>query len=173
MRRLLRNVVTISTLALLLIVVGCGSPDTEKDENTDSIAAAPETAKAGDFNFGVNDDSDSGKLGSLKTVYFAFDSFSLNGDTRMALDSAITFLKETTSIQVRVEGHCDERGSDQYNYALGESRANSIKNYLVSNGVDAGRIETISYGKGRPIAFDHNESSWSQNRRGNFVITAK
>ncbi len=76
-------------------------------------------------------------------------------------------------MKVQVEGHCDERGGVQYNLALGENRAKAVKEYLSGLGVESGRVTTISYGKERPVAFGHDEEAWGQNRRGNFVVTAK
>lgn len=121
----------------------------------------------------VNGDSDSGKAGALRTVYFGFNSSNLNGDTRSALQANAEFLKENAGVEVQIEGHADERGGVQYNLALGEQRATTVKNYLISMGVSSSRITTISFGKERPIAFGHSENSWSRNRRANFVVTAK
>ncbi len=160
--------VIVSVIVFTLALGGCGS--SKKASESDAFANAPEQAQAGDF--GINDDSDSGKL-PIKTVYFDYNSYKLSGNITATLDAAVTYLKENAAIQVRVEGHCDERGGAQYNLALGESRAKAIKNYLKTNGIEAKRIETASYGKERPVAFGHDESSWGQNRRGNFVITAK
>ena len=89
------------------------------------------------------------------------------------LDINAELLKKFPSLKIQVEGHCDERGSVQYNLALGEKRAESIKDYLVASGLSSDRISTISFGKERPISLEHNEMSWSKNRRGNFVIIAK
>jgi len=171
MKGFMKSLVMLSLIATVAFTTGCGS--SKKDgEGADSIAAAPEAAGADNFNFGVNDDSDSGKL-PLKTVFFAYNSASLGGDTKATLDAGADYLKSNASVNVRIEGHCDERGSAQYNFALGENRAKAVKSYLVNKGVDAKRLEVISYGKERPLAHGHSEDSWSQNRRGNFVVTAK
>ena len=106
-------------------------------------------------------------------LLISFCSASLSSATKDKLRAAATFLKAASSVEVQVEGHCDERGGVQYNLALGERRAKAVRNYLVALGVSGSRISTISFGKERPVAFGHDESAWSQNRRGNFVITAK
>ena len=121
----------------------------------------------------LNADSDSGKAGALKTVYFDYNSASLRGDAKTALKDNAEFLKGNKSVEVQVEGHCDERGSVQYNIALGEKRAKAVKEYLTALGIASKRLTTISFGKERPVAFGHDEEAWGKNRRGNFVVTAK
>jgi peptidoglycan-associated lipoprotein len=111
--------------------------------------------------------------GYLKDAFFDFDKSDLREDARTALSSDSQWLKQYSSIQVLVEGHCDERGTEEYNLALGDRRASAVKGYLVSLGVDGSRIRTVSYGKDRPFCTDHNETCWQENRRGHFVITAK
>jgi peptidoglycan-associated lipoprotein len=113
------------------------------------------------------------KAGYLKDAFFDFDKFNIRADQRDGLAADAEWLKKYQKVQVRIEGHCDERGTAQYNMALGEKRASAVKDYLTSLGIDAGRIETVSYGKERPFVKGHNEEAWAQNRRGHFVITAK
>jgi peptidoglycan-associated lipoprotein len=113
------------------------------------------------------------KAGYLKDTFFDFDKFNVRADQRDGLAADAEWLKKYQKVQVRVEGHCDERGTAQYNMALGEKRASAVKDYLTSLGIDAGRIETVSYGKEKPFVKGHNEEAWAQNRRGHFVITAK
>ena len=108
----------------------------------------------------------------LADVRFDFDSAALSAEARATLDEHANALKTYTTMTVLIEGHCDERGTVEYNLALGERRANAIFNYLVSLGIDAGRMKTISYGKEFPADPGHNEAAWSQNRRGHFEITA-
>ena len=98
-------------------------------------------------------------------VFFAFDKYNLNPDARKTLEGQAAWLKKYPSVKITVQGHCDERGTREYNLALGERRANSAKDYLVALGVSPNRIKTISYGKERPVALGSNESSWAQNRR--------
>ena len=82
-------------------------------------------------------------------------------------------MKKWPTVKIQIEGHCDERGSNKYNMALGDKRANATKDYLVSLGIDAARVTTISYGEERPFVTGHDEAAWAQNRRGHFVVTAK
>ncbi len=98
-------------------------------------------------------------------VLFDFDKAVIMAAAEKTLKRQAVWLKQYGGVTVTVEGHCDERGTREYNLALGERRANAVKNYLVALGVDAGRIATISYGKERPEALGHNEAAWSQNRR--------
>jgi peptidoglycan-associated lipoprotein len=102
---------------------------------------------------------------ALQTVfYFDFDQSTLRPETRAALDAQIARLK-ASNVAVRLEGHADERGTREYNMALGERRANAVANYMSLNGVARGRIETVSYGEERPVDSASNEGAWSQNRR--------
>jgi peptidoglycan-associated lipoprotein len=107
---------------------------------------------------------------SLQDAFFDFDDFTLRNDAKSALDNDAKYLEKNAGARINVEGHCDERGSVEYNLALGEKRAKSAKDYLVSYGIAANRITTISYGKERPFAQGHDESAWSQNRRAHFVV---
>ena len=104
-------------------------------------------------------------------IYFGFDKFNLKADARKTLDKQGAWLKANPSVTVSLEGHCDERGTREYNLALGERRANSVKDYLVSLGVNPARLKTISYGKERPVAMGSNEAAWGQNRRGVTKVT--
>lgn len=106
---------------------------------------------------------------AYKTVYFAFDDYTLSPDAQESLNTLSEFLKGSPSTVVQIEGHCDERGSIEYNLALGERRAQSVKNYLVQLGIDPARLPTISYGEEKPAASGSGESAWSQNRRAEFV----
>ena len=104
-------------------------------------------------------------------IYFGFDKFNLKADARQTLDKQGAWLKANPSVTVTLEGHADERGTREYNLALGERRANSVKDYLVSLGVNPARLKTISYGKERPVAMGSNEAAWGQNRRGVTRVT--
>jgi peptidoglycan-associated lipoprotein len=106
---------------------------------------------------------------NVKDAYFDYDSASIRPDAREALSQTGQFLRSNPQVRVTVEGHSDERGSTEYNLALGDRRANAVKDFLVSLGVTADRIETLSYGKERQVCNEHNESCWQQNRRGHFV----
>jgi peptidoglycan-associated lipoprotein len=106
---------------------------------------------------------------NVQDVYFDYDKSDVRGDQQSTLQADIAFLKQHPNIHFTVEGHCDERGSTEYNLALGDNRANSVKNALVQGGVSADNIKTISYGKEKPFCTESNESCWQQNRRGHFV----
>jgi peptidoglycan-associated lipoprotein len=108
-----------------------------------------------------------------ESIYFDFDRSFIKPEYRPILDTKAEFLNDNPEYSLRIEGNCDERGTNEYNLALGERRADSVKNYLISLGVSPDRIETISYGEERPLAVGHNENSWSQNRRDDFVIIEK
>jgi peptidoglycan-associated lipoprotein len=99
-------------------------------------------------------------------IFFGYDSSDLTIDSQSTLDRQATWLQKYPSIRVAIEGHCDERGTREYNLALGERRANAVKDYLVARGVDGGRVSTISYGKEKPVALGNDESAWRDNRRG-------
>jgi peptidoglycan-associated lipoprotein len=115
-----------------------------------------------------------GQLSSyLNPAFFDYDKADIRTDARDVLAANATWLKKYPSVQFTIEGHCDERGTAQYNLALGDRRANAAKDYLASLGVDAGRIKTVSYGKERPFTAGHDEDSWQKNRRAHFVVTAK
>lgn len=106
----------------------------------------------------------------FETVYFDLDSYVLRQDARDALDKNARWMLKNATGDVRLEGHCDERGSDEYNLALGEKRAMAARNYLVTLGVPAARLETVSYGKEKPADQGHDEAAWAKNRRVDFVI---
>ena len=108
-----------------------------------------------------------------ESIYFDFDKSSIRKEYRSVLEKKAEFLKDNTSIHIRIEGNCDKRGSNEYNLALGERRANSAKRFLVSLGISPDRMVTLSYGEERPLALDHSEDAWAKNRRDDFMITKK
>jgi peptidoglycan-associated lipoprotein len=109
----------------------------------------------------------------LNDVYFDLDASSIKDDAKASLSTNATWLKRWTSTRISIEGHCDERGTAEYNLGLGERRANAVKAYLVELGVPSDRVVIVSKGKESPFCTDKNEACWQQNRRGHFVITAK
>jgi peptidoglycan-associated lipoprotein len=111
--------------------------------------------------------------GLLTDAYFDLDKSNVRDDARGSLQKDADWLKKWTTVQITLEGHCDSRGSAEYNLGLGSRRATAAKDYLVSLGVPTGRITIVSKGKEQPFCTDENESCWQQNRRGHFVITAK
>ena len=109
----------------------------------------------------------------LKDVFFNFDKSNIRDDQKAALNDNVGWLKSNTAAKLLIEGHTDERGTAEYNLALGERRAKAVKDYLVGAGIAADRLSTISYGKERPFVLGHDESAWKWNRRGHFVLQGR
>jgi peptidoglycan-associated lipoprotein len=107
---------------------------------------------------------------SLEDIHFAFDRYDLDTKSRAVLQKNVAYLESHPNARIEIQGHCDERGSNNYNITLGERRARATKAYLVSHGIDEHRIHTISYGEERPFCFENNEKCWYQNRRGHFLV---
>ena len=110
---------------------------------------------------------------NLKDVFFDFDRYDVRAGDAKILDGNAAWLKSSDNNLVLIEGHCDERGTNEYNLALGERRAKSTMNYLVAQGIQANRITIISYGKERPVCSEKNESCWQKNRRAHFLVKAR
>jgi len=113
------------------------------------------------------------RTGLLGDIFFDFDKFDLRADARERLQKNALFMKEYPTLEFGIEGHCDERGTNEYNLALGEKRANAARDYLASLGVSASRLRTISYGEERPFCTESNEGCWQKNRRGRFLVTGR
>ena len=109
----------------------------------------------------------------LKDIHFDFDKYEIRTADAEILKENASLLMKYPTIKIQIEGHCDERGTNEYNLALGERRANSAKRYLISLGIQTDRISTISYGEERPIDPGHNEEAWAKNRRDHFIILSK
>jgi peptidoglycan-associated lipoprotein len=107
---------------------------------------------------------------SFRDINFDFDKYELSSEAREILANHARLLKENPQVRLKIEGHCDERGTIEYNLALGERRANVVKNYLVNYGVDSYRLSTISYGKERPLDLRSTPDAWAMNRRAAFVV---
>lgn len=110
---------------------------------------------------------------AVKDVFFNYDNAEIRGDEQAIVDADAQFLAAHTNMQLVLQGHCDERGSEEYNMALGQSRADTVKEALMKQGISADRIKLISFGKEKPFCTDANESCWSQNRRAHFVLAKK
>lgn len=149
--------------AALLLLAACDS------DSTDSGAAGGVGANGTGTGAGVLGTATDG-TNITDRVYFATDSSVVDSEGQAALDRQAGWLKSNESVNVTLEGHADERGTREYNIALGERRATAAKNYLVGQGISASRINTISYGKERPAVTGNDDSSWSQNRRAVTVI---
>ncbi len=109
-------------------------------------------------------------VAALKEVHFDFDKYDIRPEDAKTLDANATWLKSNADNLVLIEGHCDERGTNEYNLALGERRAKATMNYLVSQGIQANRITIISYGEERPVCTEKTEACWAKNRRANFLV---
>lgn len=111
--------------------------------------------------------------GWIRDAFFAFDASTLDEGAQGALRQSATWLRQNPELRIRIEGHCDERGTEQYNLALGDRRADTAASYLVALGVDRSRISTVSYGEERPFEEGSNESAWAQNRRAHLVLAGR
>ncbi len=145
----------IAAFAAVALVSGCASnAPVEEDVNV---------------NVAVEEGQES-VMNAKDRVYFGFDQYNLTNEAMEVLQEQARFLADNPETSIVVEGHTDDRGTRDYNLALGERRAVSVKNYLIANGVDAGRIRVISYGKERPAVVGANEAAWAQNRRAVTVV---
>jgi peptidoglycan-associated lipoprotein len=164
-------IVNLALIPLIAIAVGC-SKKTKTDAAVESTPSAQTEGtpqvESTPMNFDASG-SDSGKIAGLSTVYFDYDKSTISSTAKTALHGNADWLKKNANTKIQIEGHCDARGSIEYNLALGERRANSVKSYLVSLGIPAARINTISYGKEKPIINAETEEAYSKNRRANFV----
>ena len=170
MKSLIKNSMLTLLMALTLVLVGCSS-GAQKDSGSSSDSMVDDAADATAIE--LNGSSDDSTAGPLKTIYFPYNSSELTAAAKATLEENAMWLKATTAVDIEIEGHCDERGGQQYNLALGERRAKAVKGYLESFGVESNRVSVISYGRENPVAFGHDEESWAKNRRANFKVTAK
>jgi peptidoglycan-associated lipoprotein len=106
----------------------------------------------------------------FQPIFFDYNRFEIRDDQTSALQTNVGLLRKYSTVNIILEGHCDERGTEEYNLALGERRAKAVRDYLISHGINANRLETISYGESRPFAEGHSEVSWQQNRRAQSVV---
>jgi peptidoglycan-associated lipoprotein len=109
----------------------------------------------------------------MEMIHFDFDKYFIREDAMPVLESNAAWLKKFPTVKILIEGHCDERGTEEYNLALGEKRSKSTMDYLISLGISADRLKIISYGKSQPLDHGHNEIAWQKNRRAQFIIIAK
>jgi peptidoglycan-associated lipoprotein len=166
-------ILALVALTMVVLVVGCGpKPTTEGPpqppeviDTTTPPPVEPPTPPPPEVKKLVDED--------FKIAYFDFDKYNLRPDARSALEFDANILKENPDVTVMIEGHCDERGTVEYNLALGEKRARAAMDYLKSLGIDASRMDIISYGKERPVAFGHDEAAWQKNRRAKLTITSQ
>lgn len=158
--------VALAVLAVAMIS-GCKGKQTKTDENVPS-SAGTEDVSSTPMSFDPMG-SDSGRIEGLTTVNFEYDKSSLTSEGRRRAQGNAEWMKKNPNVNVQIEGHCDARGSIEYNIALGERRANAVKNYMTSLGIPGDRLSVISYGKEKPLNQGDSESAYAANRRANFV----
>ncbi|HKZ22158.1 MAG TPA: peptidoglycan-associated lipoprotein Pal [candidate division Zixibacteria bacterium] len=170
-----KYILILISLFLFTYLIGCGKkpalkpavepPKTEAEAKTEETTPEP-----------VQDEdvmSESGDLDNkveLGKIHFEFDKYRLTDEAKEILAANARVLKNNSKVRITIEGHCDERGTVEYNLALGERRAQAARDYLLELGVPASRISIISYGKERPLEFGQSESAWAKNRRDEFVV---
>ena len=167
----------IALLAVAFVVSGCSRDDTETppppqedDEPEEVVEEEPEPEPEPE---GPSPEEVENARAILEEmVHFEFDRSRITSEAEQILRQKIQVLEASPAVQLRLEGHTDERGSSEYNLALGNRRAESVRQFLVDEGVSAGRFETVSYGLERPLVNESNEDAWAENRRVEFVITA-
>ncbi|MCP5397058.1 MAG: peptidoglycan-associated lipoprotein Pal [Sphingomonadaceae bacterium] len=163
---------TAALLAGTIALAGCKTsapPDLPPDPTPTTRPTVPTTPVQTGASLGTQDHFLAAVNGQ-NTVYFDTDRYNIDSQDAAILQVQAQYLMQYPAITVTIEGHCDERGTRDYNLALGERRANAAKNYLVSLGVPAGRIQTVSYGKEAPVALGSNEAAWAQNRRAATIV---
>jgi peptidoglycan-associated lipoprotein len=178
----------LAVLACAVVLAGCGNKNKPEDVTS---GGAPATDVQGSGNFGDQGpssanagdgsaisaeelDENARRLESqLRPVFFAFDKYDLTQESRDTLTANAKLLRDNPEFNLWIEGHCDERGTNEYNLALGDRRARAARDFLVAAGVASNRMTVISYGEERPFALGHDESSWSQNRRAHFKVKGR
>ncbi len=159
---MLNNKTIMLLITTALLASGCGARKTMEPARVVPSILESEAALALDFEKNVGD-----------RVFFSFDSSQLSQKTKKHLKKQVTWLLEHPGIGVSIEGHCDERGGEEYNLGLGHRRAEAIEKFLLEHGIASSRIEIVTYGKDRPAVFGHKEGAWKQNRRGVMFVTIK
>jgi len=170
---------TLSIFTALLLVAACETAPTETGDSSGGGATTQTSGTSGSSTTVVSGTTTTTvKPGSQEDlvlnvgdrVFFGFDKYDLSDEAQATLQRQAAWLKANPTVTLVIEGNTDERGTREYNLALGERRATAVKNYLVTLGISADRLSTISYGKERPVALGHNEAAWAQNRRSVSVV---
>jgi len=170
-----KRLLGVAVLGLLVAVVsvGCSSKKKTGEATAGTAGMGEEGLGAGSSLERARQGLTPGEEGPLKDIHFAFDSAELDDQGRSTLRENGNWLKDHSKSKTEVEGHCDERGTVEYNLALGAKRARAAKDYLVALGVSADRLTTISYGEELPLCHEHNEECWQRNRRAHFVVLSE
>ncbi len=155
-------------LVACAMVVGCKGKQSQSDQSIETLPTGGASIDSSPLAYDPMG-SDSGKIDGLVTVHFGYDKSSLDSGAKKDIATNVQWMKANPAAKVQIEGHCDNRGTIEYNVALGERRANAVKAYMVSLGVASDRLSVISYGKEKPLESGDNEAAWAKNRRANFV----
>jgi peptidoglycan-associated lipoprotein len=175
-------------VVMVLVSFGCAQKATvkpeaeqpQKEQKAEEMKAqkpseaAPETQKEseiGKAEVAKSEEAETaGQEGIFKDIHFDFDKYNIQDTYRSELKSIADWMRKDSAAKLSIEGHCDERGTNEYNLALGDRRAKAVKDYLVSLGVPSSRLDTISYGEEKPLCSEHTEECWAKNRRAHFVV---
>lgn len=168
--------IVVASLGVSLALSGCSS---KKTQGVGDLNGNPAGMTDGSMNGSDKSSLEqmqkgtlgSGQGGPLSDIHFGYNEYTIEPQDGSVLKSNATWLQKNAATRVQVEGHCDDRGSEEYNIALGAKRAQAAKDYLVTLGIPGSRISTISYGKELPVCTEHDESCWAQNRRDHFVVS--
>lgn len=184
----MKNGLTLLVFACVFALFACAGPEVKKEikagaageeeavkgESEEEVATgvitSEEVGTAPVSAARTTEAAKAGVSGGIEDVFFDYNKSAVRDDFRSILEKNASILKSDKSIKVVIEGHCDERGTNEYNIGLGEKRAQAVKSYLVNLGVDAGRISVVSYGEEKPFCGERNEDCWQQNRRAHFVV---
>lgn len=181
-----RSMNWLGTFALVLVIAGCGGgsapepepepepqPEVERRDEDEERARREAEERRRLEEEARRKEAERRRVESIlaERVHFDFDRSEIRADAEEVLQRKVSVLREYPGVSLRIEGHADERGSNEYNLALGQRRAEAVRRYLISYGLEARRFTTISYGEERPLVNLHDESGWAQNRRAEFIIT--
>jgi peptidoglycan-associated lipoprotein len=175
MKSLIKGLSISIAFVFVLSLVACGSRTKNiKTENVPSSSSEAfeeqETPQViAESELETSEDKAKGKI-ALNPIYFDFNNYTLRPEDMTTLAKTAAWLSKNTTAKIRIEGNCDERGTSEYNLALGDRRANSAKEYLIKLGVRPSRLETVSWGEEKPLDPSHNEEAWAKNRRDDFIV---
>ena len=172
MKSLLQTSIRVTLLGVaVFFLAACPSKKPKSDGDMDGGDGSAPSIENTPMSFDATG-SDSGKIAGLETIYFEYDKSNLSSETKKTIQSNVEWLKSRGNINLQIEGHCDARGSIEYNLSLGDRRARAVRDYMISLGVKAARLSVISYGKEKPLVNGDDETAYAKNRRANFVPLA-